>query len=147
MLVILLGHIDLSIPWTITMGAMMGTAVAHVEETAGLLTFPVGLGCGALVGLINGLGVAWLRVPSMIFTLGMNAVLQGLVVLYTGGSAPASHPTKQMSAMAVERKFGIPNALFVLGGVSVLIAFLLLPTPFGRYIHALGNRGRASSPS
>ena len=44
----------------------------------------------------------------MIFTLGMNAVLQGLVVLYTGGSAPASHATKLMSVMAVGRTFGIP---------------------------------------
>src|SRR6201984_2654027 len=97
MVVILLGHIDLSIPWTVTIGGMMSTAVAHTPDTAGLLTLPVGLGCGVLVGLINGIGIAWLRVPSMIFTLGMNAVLQGLVVLYTGGSAPASHATKLMS--------------------------------------------------
>jgi ribose transport system permease protein len=144
MLVILLGHIDLSIPWTITLGGMMSTAVAHTPDTAGLLTLPVGLGCGVVVGLINGFGIAWLRVPSMIFTLGMNAVLQGLVVLYTGGSAPASHATKQMSAMAVERTFGIPNALFVWGGVSLLIAFLLRATQFGRYIYAVGNRERAA---
>ena len=144
MLVILLGHIDLSIPWTITLGGMMSTAVAHTPDTAGLLTLPVGLGCGVLVGLINGFGIAWLRVPSMIFTLGMNAVLQGIVVLYTGGSAPASHATKQMSAMAVERTFGIPNALFVWAGVSFLIAFLLRATQFGRYIYAVGNRERAA---
>src|SRR6476661_8569065 len=54
MLVILLGHIDLSIPWTITLGGMMSTAVVHTPDTAGLLTLPVGLGCGVLVGLING---------------------------------------------------------------------------------------------
>jgi ribose transport system permease protein len=144
MLVILLGHIDLSIPWTITMGAMMGTAVAHLQATEGLLVFPVGLGCGLLVGLINGLGVAWLRVPSMIFTLGMNAVLQGLVVLYTGGAAPASHATKLMSVLAVERTFGIPNALFVWAAVSFVIIFLLRATQFGRYIYAVGNRERAA---
>jgi ribose transport system permease protein len=129
MLVILLGHIDLSIPWTITLGGMMSTAVAHTPQTAGLLT---------------GVGIAWLRVPSMIFTLGMNAVLQGLVVLYTGGSAPASHATKLMSAMAVERTFGIPNSLFVWGAVSLFIAFLLRATQFGRYIYAVGNRERAA---
>src|SRR5258708_2337828 len=94
MFVILLGHIDLSIPWTITLGGMMSTAVAHTPETAGLLTLPVGLGCGVLVGLINGVGIAWLRVPSMIFSFGINAFLQGLVVLYTGGSPPASHASK-----------------------------------------------------
>jgi ribose transport system permease protein len=144
MLVILLGHIDLSIPWTITMGAMMGTAVAHFEPIEGSLTFPVGLGCGLLVGLVNGLGVAWLRVPSMIFTLGMNAVLQGLVVLYTGGAAPASHATQLMSALAVNRTFGIPNAFFVWAAVSLVILFLLRATQFGRYIYAVGNRERAA---
>jgi ribose transport system permease protein len=144
MLVILLGHIDLSIPWTITMGAMMGTAVAHFEAIEGSLTFPVGLGCGLLVGLVNGLGVAWLRVPSMIFTLGMNAVLQGLVVLYTGGAAPASHATQLMSTLAVHRTFGIPNAFFVWAAVSLVILFLLRATQFGRYIYAVGNRERAA---
>ena len=144
MLVILLGHIDLSIPWTLTMGGMMGTAVAHFEATEGILTFPVGLGCGVIVGLINGLGVAWLRVPSIIFTLGMNAVLQGLVVLYTGGAAPASHATRLMSVLAVDRTFGIPNALFVWTAVSGAILFLLRATQFGRYIYAVGNRERAA---
>jgi ribose transport system permease protein len=144
MLVVLLGHIDLSIPWTITIGGMMATAVANVQATAGLLTLPVGLGCGLIVGLINGCGIAWLRVPSMIFTLGMNAVLQGLVVLYTGGAAPASHATRLMSMMAVDRTFGVPNALFVWGAVSVVIVFLLRATQFGRYIYAVGNRERAA---
>jgi ribose transport system permease protein len=144
MLVILLGHIDLSIPWTITIGGMMATAVANVQATAGLLTLPVGLGCGLIVGLINGLGVAWLRVPSMIFTLGMNAVLQGLVVLYTGGAAPASHATRLMSLMAVERTFGVPNAFFIWGAVSAVIVFLLRATQFGRYIYAVGTRERAA---
>jgi ribose transport system permease protein len=144
MLVVLLGHIDLSIPWTITIGGMMATAVANVQATAGLLTLPVGLGCGLIVGLINGCGIAWLRVPSMIFTLGMNAVLQGLVVLYTGGAAPASHATRLMSIMAVERTFGVPNSLFVWGAVSVAMVFLLRATQFGRYIYAVGNRERAA---
>jgi ribose transport system permease protein len=144
MLVMLLGHIDLSIPWTITIGGMMATAVANVQTTAGMLTLPVGLGCGLIVGLINGCGIAWLRVPSMIFTLGMNAVLQGLVVLYTGGAAPASHATRLMSFLAVEKTLGIPNSLFVWGGVSAMILFLLRATQFGRCIYAVGNRESAA---
>lgn len=144
MLVVLLGHIDLSIPWTITIGGMMATAVANAQATAGFLTLPAGLGCGLVVGLINGCGIAWLRVPSMIFTLGMNAVLQGLVVLYTGGAAPASHATRLMSMMAVDRTFGVPNALFVWGAVSAIIVFILRGTQFGRYIYAVGNRERAA---
>ena len=75
MLVILLGHIDLSVPWTLAAAAMMATAVG------GPLAMPVGLGIGLAVGIFNGLGVAYLRVPSMIFTLGVNAVMRGLMVM------------------------------------------------------------------
>ena len=52
------------------------------------LGVPLAIASGALVGLANGLGVAFLRIPSMVFTLGMNAVVQGMVVMYTGGNAP-----------------------------------------------------------
>ena len=61
-------------PWTLAAAAMMATAVG------GPLAIPVGLGVGLAVGLVNGLGVAYLRVPSMIFTLGVNAVMRGLMV-------------------------------------------------------------------
>ena len=84
MLVILLGQIDLSVPWTLTAAAMMATA-----RSAAPWAIPVGLGVGLAVGLVNGLGVAYLRVPSMIFTLGVNAVMRGLMVAHTGGFAPA----------------------------------------------------------
>ncbi|MBV9390538.1 MAG: ABC transporter permease [Verrucomicrobia bacterium] len=144
MLVILLGHIDLSIPWTITTGGMLATAAADLPATAGLLTLPVGLGVGLLVGLVNGLGVCWLRVPSMIFTLGMNAVLQGLIVLYTGGFAPQNHASRAMTIVAVDHTLGIPNAVFIWAIVSLIIIFLLRGTQFGRYIYAVGNRERAA---
>ncbi len=94
MVVILLGHIDLSIPWVVTIGGITATAVAGwwgASWTA--LGVPVALACGALVGLANGLGVAFLRIPSMVFTLGMNAVVQGMVVMYTGGNAPPDQAT------------------------------------------------------
>ena len=78
MLVILLGHIDLSIPWTVTLGAMMATALSGWIGPVGVwLAIPFGLLCGTFIGVLNGIGVAYLRLPSMIFTLGMNAVVQG----------------------------------------------------------------------
>ncbi|MGH6858685.1 MAG: ABC transporter permease [Phyllobacterium sp.] len=146
MMVILIGHIDLSIPWTVTLGAMMATAVAGwYGETGNVLAIPAGVLCGALVGLMNGLGVAYLRLPSMIFTLGMNAVVQGLMVLHTGGSAPQDHATDAMHFLAVGRPIlGIPNALFIWIAVGALTIFLLTRTAFGRRVYAVGNREAAA---
>jgi ribose transport system permease protein len=134
MIVILLGHIDLSVPWTLTAAAMMATAVG------GDLALPVGLAVGLAVGLVNGLGVAFLRVPSMIFTLGVNAVMRGLMILHTGGFAPQDHSTPLMEFLAVGHVFGIPMALLVWVLVSVLIVILLTRTTIGRYIYSVGNR-------
>jgi ribose transport system permease protein len=138
MMVILLGHIDLSVPWTIAASAMMATAVG------GPLALPVGLGVGLMIGLVNGLGVAFLRVPSMIFTLGVNTVVQGLMVLHTGGFAPQSHSTPLMEFLATHRILHIPVALFVWALVGALIVFMLRRTPMGRYMYAIGNRESAA---
>ena len=138
MLVILLGHIDLSVPWTLTAAAMMATAVG------GQAAIPVGLGVGLLVGLMNGLGVAYLRVPSMIFTLGVNAVMRGLMVAHTGGFAPRTAATGAMQYLAVQRIAGIPVALLVWLAVSALVVLILRRTAFGRAVYAVGNRERAA---
>jgi ribose transport system permease protein len=57
--------------------------------------------------------VAYLRVPSMIFTLGVNAVMRGLMVAHTSGYAPQTAATELMRTLASEHTLGIPNALFV----------------------------------
>ena len=146
MLVILLGHIDLSIPWTIGIGGMMATAATgFFGETLGpLLAIPFGIACGAAVGLVNGLGVAYLRAPSMIFTLGMNAVAQGLMVFHTGGFAPQDRGLPIMRELATGRLIpGVPNPLLIWLVVGAATIFILTRTTLGRRIYAIGNKERA----
>jgi ribose transport system permease protein len=138
MVVILISQIDLSIPWTLTAAAMMATAVG------GPWAIPIGLTVGLIVGLVNGVGIAYLRIPSMIFTLGVNAVMRGLMVAHTGGFAPQTQATSLMRALAAEHIYGIPNALFVWLAVSVVVAFILQRTVLGRSIYALGNKESAA---
>ncbi|MEQ8696284.1 MAG: ABC transporter permease [Bauldia litoralis] len=133
MIVVLMGHIDLSVPWTIAASAMLATA------WGGPFAIPLGLGVGLAIGLFNGIGVAYLRVPSMIFTLGVNVMLRGFMVMLTGGFSPSSVPTPAMLALAKGDIFGIPNPVIVWVLVSLGIAFMLTRTPFGRYIYSIGN--------
>lgn len=138
MMVILLGHIDLSVPWSLTAGAMMATAVG------GAAAIPVGLAVGLAIGLVNGLGVAFLRVPSMIFTLGVNTVVQGLMVLHTGGFAPQSQSTPLMDFLAAGHVLGIPMAVVVWAAAGALLLVMLRRTPMGRWIYAVGSRESAA---
>lgn len=146
MLVILLGGIDLSVPWLLTLGGMMAAAApGWWGATGAALAIPFGILCGAAFGLVNGIGVAYLRVPSMIFTLGINAVAQGLIVLQTGGYAPQDKATPAMHALATGRTvLGIPNALLVWVAVGAATIYLLRRTTLGRSIYAIGNRERAA---
>lgn len=138
MMVILLGHIDLSVPWTMTAAAMMATTVG------GPAAIPTGLAIGLLVGLFNGFGVAYLRIPSMIFTLGVDSVMRGLMIAHTGGFAPQDSATPLMRYLAADKLLGIPVAIFVWAAVSIVIAAILSRTAFGKAIYATGNREAAS---
>lgn len=145
MVVILLGHIDLSIPWVVTFGGIVATAVAGWwGESWTALGVPVALACGGLVGLANGLGVSFLRIPSMVFTLGMNAVIQGIVVMYTGGNAPPDRATPILQWLAVRDTLGVPHAVIVWAVVGALVIITLNRTPFGRYVYAIGNSERVT---
>jgi len=138
MLVILLGHIDLSVPWTIAASAMTATAVG------GPMAVPVGLAVGMGIGLINGCGVAYLRIPSMIFTLGVNAVAQGVMVAQTGGFAPQTAATPEMQWLAVGKVAGAPVAVFVWALVSAGMVVLLGRTAMGRALYMIGAREAAA---
>jgi len=144
MLVILLGQIDLSVPWTVTAGAMMACAAAAYGPVGVALAIPFGIFCGAIIGAINGIGVAYLRIPSMIVTLATNAVAQGMMVIYTGGFSPQDSATGAMRYLATGTVLRIPNAAIIWLIVGVVTVFVLNRTSFGRSVYGIGNRERAA---
>jgi ribose transport system permease protein len=145
MMVILLGQIDLSVPWVVAVGGMMSTAATGWGPTGEALAIPFGVLCGVALGLANGFGVAYLRIPSMIITLAVNAVAQGLMVVHTGGFSPQDASSAAMRVLATGHTlFGLPNALLVWAAVGGATVFLLSRTTFGRAIYGIGNRERAA---
>ncbi len=145
MLVILLGQIDLSVPWVVTAGAMMGCAAASYGAFGTAMAVPFGILFGAAIGLVNGFATAYLRIPSMIITLATNAVVQGLMVVYTGGFSPQDSATPAMRYLATGTLVpGLPNGVLVWLVVGVGAVFLLTRTTFGRSIYGIGNRETAA---
>jgi ribose transport system permease protein len=145
MIVVLLGQIDLSVPWVVAVGGMMATAATGWGPVGEALAIPVGIGCGVALGLVSGFGVAFLRIPSMIVTLAVNAIAQGLMVVHTGGFSPQESSSPAMRQLATGQSlFGIPNALLVWAAIGGAAIFLLTRTTFGRTVYAIGNRERAA---
>ena len=144
MLVILMGQIDLSVPWVVTTGAMMACAAASFGPVGVVLAVPFGVLCGVALGLLNGFGVAYLRIPSMIITLATNAVAQGLMVVYSGGFSPKDSASGSMRYLATGFTIpGVPNAVLVWAIIGAVTVFLLSRTTFGRSVYGIGNRERA----
>lgn len=145
LLVILIGQIDLSLPWAITVGAMMSSAVAGYGHIGPIISIPFGVMCGVGIGMVNGFGVAYMRIPSMIVTLATNAVAQGLMVVYTGGFSPRDSASPTMHYLATGNLIpAIPNAVLCWIVIGLGAVFLLKRTTFGRAIYAIGNRERAA---
>ncbi|WP_296432583.1 ABC transporter permease [Rhizobium sp. UBA1881] len=143
-LVILLGHIDLSVPAGITAVAVLTTTVAGSSTpSVAAVAIPVGLLGGALIGLINGIGVAFFRLPSMVWTLAMNSMLVGAVVFFTGGFKPRGVAPPLSISLALERTLGIPNAFLFWIAVMIVIGLLFKRTVYGRYLFATGNSEKA----
>jgi ribose transport system permease protein len=145
MLVILVGQIDLSLPWVVTVGAMTACAVAGYGDLGLVLAIPAGILAGGLIGLVNGFGVAYLRIPSMIITLATNSVAQGLMVVYTGGFSPKDSASPAMRYLATGTAIpGLPNSVIcwvIVGGATV---FVLSRTTFGRSVYGIGNNETAA---
>jgi len=144
-ILILTGGIDISIAWNLNFSAILMTQIASAHNDAGSVIPAIGaaLGAATAIGLLNGLGVAFLRIPPLVMTLGTNTALIGLTLVYTNGTPQGTSP-RFISQAVNGRVLGIPWAVIVWLVVSVAMIFLLKRTVFGRHLYAIGNNARAA---
>ncbi|MBB5574846.1 MULTISPECIES: ABC transporter permease [Rhizobium] len=136
-LVILMGGIDLSVGAVITVTAILLPLISPAWDPTGLVGIATSLAIAAGIGLMNGAGSAYLRVPPIIMTLAMATFLQGLLVIIAGGSAiTVSNPAVILLGQA--RPLGIPAGIALWLVVSVAVLLLIHRMPTGARVLALG---------
>ncbi|MEO9228785.1 MAG: ABC transporter permease [Devosia sp.] len=136
--VIIGGGIDLSIPWVLNAAAVLMTLLCGAQDLPLLWVAPLLLCGAASIGLINGVGVAVFGVPPIIMTLAANVILQGLVLVYTGGSPTPSAPAL-IKFLAVGRIGPVPVIALIWVGLALGASVLLSKAAFGRHLYALGT--------
>ena len=141
--VIIGGGIDLSLPWVLNCAAIVMTLLANSQNVPLVWIAPLVLMGGAAVGLVNGAGVAVFGVPPIIMTLATNVILQGLILVYTGGSPTPSAPPL-IEFLAVGRVGPFPVIAFIWALLAVLASVLLSKTAFGRHLYALGTSAQVA---
>ena len=133
--IIIAGSIDLSV------GSIVALAALAAALTADLLgPFAIVPACivGVLAGLLNGVIVAWGKVPSFIVTLGAMVVYRGLVLYFTQG-APVSILDFGFLDVYSGRLFGIPNAAIIAALLCLAAIIVLNFSVFGREVRAIGG--------
>ncbi|HHU12182.1 MAG TPA: ABC transporter permease [Clostridiaceae bacterium] len=141
-LCLIAGHMDLSVGYMATTGAMV---VLGMRTNSGLpwwLAILIAVGVGAIAGTINGLLVTKAKIHSFIATLGMQFVLRGSMYMYCNG-AEISVRGEFTLTDAINRaplKFLPLSNLFICTLAVVIIYLVVLRnTRFGRNVHIMGG--------
>jgi ribose transport system permease protein len=137
-LVIVGGGIDLSVPWILNSAAILVTALAHGQNWPLVWIVPLILLFGCAVGVINGVGIALLRVPPIVMTMSVNVITQGLLLIVTRGFPPPLAP-KALTFIAAGKLGPVPVMLLVWVVLAFVLVVIERRTAFGRYLYAVGS--------
>ena len=97
----------------------------------------------AIVGLCNGLVVSYLKVQPFIATLGMQQVVYGICLVYTGGT-PIGSLNKNFTSLASNTILKVPVLIWIALVVAVCFWFLYNKTRHGKYMYAIGGNEAAA---
>ena len=162
LLVILNGGIDLSVGSTLGLsGVVAGFLMQGVQLNAlGVILYPpvwavVVLTCalGAFVGAVNGVLIAYLKVPAFVATLGVLYCARGVALLMTNGltynnlSGKPELGNTGFDWLGFNRLFGVPIGVLVLAVLAVVCLLVLTRTSFGRWLYGSGGNERAAELS
>lgn len=144
-IVLLLGGIDLSLPYTINLAAILiaGFQANGMSSTKDIL-FVLLIGAG--IGLTNGAGVALLGISPLVMTLGMNSILQGVSLIYSSGS-PVGQAPSIVTTISTGWWHQIPYVVFMWLALTLVVTLVLVYSTFGRGVYAIGANRRASALS
>src|SRR6185436_13341854 len=144
MLVIMTGGIDLSVPGTFTLAAVVTVGLAQGADDRMWPAIGVALALAALVGLINGILIGGLGLNALIVTLAVGQIVTGIAIRYYTSEAIQTPVPAKLSAWTSARFLGVTRTFWV--GVALTIV-LIIVFPFttpGRRFQVVGANPTAS---
>lgn len=137
--VLLTGGIDLSVGSVVAISSIVAAYFGKADSTTPLaVTMLLSILTGVAVGVVNGLFIAYLKIVPFIVTLATMTIVRGLALLVTNG-VPIFGLSSQMISLANGSFLGLPNLIFFLLGLFLLVLLLLNGTVFGKRIYAVGG--------
>lgn len=145
-MVILTKNIDLSVGSAIGLTAMMVSfMIKQYPGFSPISAVLLGMALGSVLGLFNGLIIAYGKVPSIIATLGTLSIYRGMVFLYSGGTwINAFEMSSSFKQLSKGTPLGIPNLIIFAMIVAVIVYYFLNYVRTGRNLYAIGSNPDAA---
>ena len=143
--VVISGNLDLSV------GSMMSFSTIVVldlhDKIGPFLAIPAMFAMTLCLGAFIGLLVGYLRLNSLIVTLGMLSAIHGLTLTYSGGQNMdiADKEGTWFSVFGQGDALGIPVPILIFVLLAAVLGIALARTPFGRRVYAVGGNGTAAT--
>ncbi len=140
-MVIVTGNIDISVGSLIGLLAVISgrLVVSGVPSPlAWLAPLFVGAGVGAFIGFL----VAYLRIPSIVVTLGMLSIIKGLLIIWTAGERVTDMPPDYF--LSQMRPMGIPMPVIFMLVLTIVVVLWMRYSATGRAFYALGGNAEAA---
>ncbi len=140
-MVIICGHIDVSV------GSLIGV-LATIAGTLAVSGYPVWVAwlvpivVGIVINTFLGALIAYMRIPSIVATLGMLSILKGGLISVTGGTWITGMPPSFFIAQA--RLFGVPAPVYFMIVLTIIVAIWMRYSATGRSIYAVGGNAEAA---
>lgn len=157
MIQLIAGSVDVSFP-SMTMlisYVVISTATEKGYDGSIFWLYVIAIAIGIVLGAINGILAAWLKLPTLIITLGTSSIYLGILQavlkcrVYSILAQPVADLSKSYLAVATNPQTGmtspLPSVFLILVGVVVLVTFMLRYTMLGRGIYAFGGDRVSSS--
>jgi ribose/xylose/arabinose/galactoside ABC-type transport system permease subunit len=144
MLVIMMGGIDLSMAGAISLLANVLVGVSGGSNDRMVWAFVVVFFWAVVIGLVNGLLVAFVELNPLIVTLSTGLVLLGITAQYRIGIANNSKVPETLSSVVFERFLGLSKTFWFVLALTVLISLILRATAAGRRFQAVGANRRGA---
>ncbi len=138
------GYIDLSVGYTATLVTCLTCSIIMGENGNFWKALIVALIIGIVVGLINGFFSVYAKLPSLVVTMAVQQILQGVVDFYSARNPLSGTPNPALQIAIAKNTAGIPNNLFILIIVAVIVMILMYKTKIGYKLTACGSNATAA---
>jgi ribose transport system permease protein len=155
-LVIISGGIDLSVGSVCALSAVVtmmlmrlfsATAFTHLPGATITLAAVLAMALASLIGFVNGLLIAGLRLSPFVTTLGMLSIARGMTYVLTQGRAqyPVGPDVALFTRLTNGTVLGLPPQLVYLLVIAIIMALALRHLVWGRHLYAVGGNMHAAA--